>query len=178
VTAFTYIGIDPGQHGAVAALRLAPQSAAVALRFGHGRDGYHGPHLAAKTVRRVLAEVIAEVGGAGHEVIIGIEALGKRPGEGVRSTSTAGENYGVWQAVLDLDWEDQHRVIQTQTVDRAMGLPRGMGKVRKGLVIVEARAAALRLGVPSVSLVPPGGRAPSDGAADALLIALALQRGL
>ena len=178
MTPLTFIGIDPGQHGAVAAIRVAREGAALALRWGHGRGGYHGAHLSAQTARRVIAEVLAEVGGVGAEAIIGLEALGKRPGEGVRSTSTAGENWGVWRSVLELDWEDQHRIIQTQSVDRAMGLPRGMGRVRKGLVIVEVCAAALRLGVPGVSLVPPGGRMPSDGAADALLIALALERGL
>lgn len=175
----TYIGIDPGQHGAVAAIRVWGEGAALAIRWGHGRDGYHGAHLSAVTARRVIGEVLDEVGGTADEVVVGLEALGKRPGEGVRSTSTAGENWGVWRSVLELDWEHQSRIVQTQVVDRRMGLPRGMGRaVRKALVIIEACAAATRLGVPGVSLVPPGGRMPSDGAADALLIALALERGL
>jgi hypothetical protein len=174
----TYVGIDPGQRGAVAAVRVTRDRAALGLRWGHGRGGYHGPRLSAVAARAALAEAVVEAGGAGGEVIVGLEALGLRRGEDVRATSTAAQAYGVWLALLELDYPDQYRIVSTAIVDRAMGIPRGVGAIRKALVIVEAAQAAMRLGVPGVSLVPPGGRTPSDGAADALLIALALQRGL
>lgn len=172
-----FVGIDPGQRGAVAAVRSWGGSTRAAVVFGGGASGYHGPTLRAGAAQMAIAEVVAQVGGGADPVVVGLERLGLRESEGVRSTSTASESWGVWRAVLELHYPDSHRLVQTQQVDRAMGLPQGMGAARKVLVIHEVSTSLARVGV-RLSLVPPGGRVPSDGAADALLIAMALERGL
>jgi hypothetical protein len=106
-------------------------------------------------------------------VTVALEALLALEGEGVKSTKTSAIGWAVLREAL----RDMARplgsdpaVLQATTVDRLLGLPKaGGGRPRKSLVI----AWCARVW-PSVGMVPPGGRVPSDGVADALAMASAL----
>lgn len=196
----TYVGVDPGQHGAVGAVRVVAPSAgqpprvvAAVVAHAAGGGGYQRagagtgrrPQLEPLRARAALRQVVEAVGPAGH-VLVALEALGLRPGEGVRSTSTAGVGHGVWRSVLALGVADAAwawREVQTQQVDRVMGLPAVGRALRKSLVLsygVEALAEAT--GATQAqwreALTPMGARVVSDGAGDALWMALAMARGL
>lgn len=194
-----YVGIDPGQHGAVGAVRVvapgpgaAPRVVAATVVHAAGAAGYQRPPVGARRAqldplraRAALRLVVAAVGEAPH-VLVALEALGLRPGEGVVSTSTAGVGHGVWRGVLGLGAADgawAWREVQTQQVDRVMGLPPVGRRLRKGLVLsygVEALTGAT--GATPAQwrevLTPMGARVVSDGAGDALWMALAMARGL
>lgn len=195
----TYVGIDPGQHGAVGAVRVvapgagqAPRVVAAVVAHAAGGGGYQSARQAGRPAsldplraRAALRQVVEAVGPAGH-VLVALEALGLRPGEGVRSTSTAGVGHGVWRGVLALGAADgawAWREVQAQQVDRVMGLPAVGRALRKSLVLsygVEALAEAT--GATQAqwreALTPMGARVVSDGAGDALWMALAMARGL
>jgi hypothetical protein len=185
-----FVGIDPGQRGAVAAVRTVQQEPRSAARVvsavvchAGGAGGYQGSARTLDPRRAALAieHVVAAAGPAGH-VLVAIEALGRRPGEGVVSTSTAGLSWGVWQAVLALrGWT--YRTVQTQAVDRALGL-QPVGRVARKALITYQTALVLSAATSSTEaqwrevLTPGRGRTVSDGGADALWIALGLARGL
>lgn len=197
----TYVGVDPGQHGAVGAVRVvaptagqAPRVVAAAVAHAAGGGGYQRARggdgrrpasLDPLRARAALRQVVEAVGPAGH-VLVALEALGLRPGEGVRSTSTAGVGHGVWRGVLALGAADgawAWREVQAQQVDRVMGLPAVGRALRKSLVLsygVEALVEAT--GATAAEwrevMTPMGGRVLSDGAGDALWMALAMARGL
>lgn len=186
----TYVGIDPGQRGAVAGVRVALPGPRQAARVvcgvvchASGPDGYQGGerHLDARRAALAIEHVVAALGPASH-VLVALEALGKRPGEGVVSTSTAGQAWGVWQAVLALrGWTA--RTVQTQAVDRVLGLQPVGRDARKMLVVysaVQVLSGATNVDPASWRrvLTPTRARTISDGAADALWIALAMARGL
>jgi len=186
-----YVGVDPGQLGAVGAVRVVspaprqtPRVVAAAVAHAAGAEGYQGRGvrlLQARSARAALDAVVGAVGAAPH-VLVALEALGLRPGEGVVSTSTAGVGHGVWRAVLDLSgWT--WREVQTQQVDRVQGLPAVGRRFRKALVVQQGvEALSLATGATAAewrqTLTPKGGRVVSDGAGDALWIALAMARGL
>lgn len=189
-----YAAIDPGQHGAVAAVRVASPGAgqvarvvAAAVAHAGGRHGYQGQarHLDSARARAALRAVCETVGQAPH-TLVALESLGLRPGESVVSTSTASVGHGVWRGVLglaaaDLGWA--WREVQTQQVDRAMGLQPVGRTLRKSLVIYQTiEALTLATGAEAAdwrrAMVPVGGRVISDGAGDALWMCLAMARGL
>ena len=120
--------------------------------------------------------------GHAHKEFIGLEARESDPGEGEVLTKTAGQAWGVWQAVLALrGWTA--RTVQTQAVDRVLGLQPVGRQARKMLVIystVEVLAGATHVAPAAWRqvLTPTRARTISDGAADALWIALGLARGL
>lgn len=202
-----YAAIDPGRQGAVAAVRVsgpaaAPRVVAAAVihaaggagyqpgsRVGAGERGGVGgrrSQLDSVRARAALRLVCQAVGDAPH-VLIALEALGLRPGEGVVSTSTAGVGHGVWRGVLGPLCADQvgwtWREVQTQQVDRVMGLPPVGRALRKGLVLSYAADALVEATGASAAewrraLTPMGGRVVSDGAGDALWMCLAMARGL
>ena len=185
-----YVGIDPGQRGAIGGVRVAlpgprqaPRLVAGVVCHAGGPDGYQAGarHLDARRAALAIEHVVAALGPAAH-VLVGLEALGRRPGEGVVSTSTAGQAWGVWQAVLALrGWTA--RTVQTQAVDRVLGLQPVGRQARKMLVVystVEVLAGATHVAPAAWRqvLTPTRARTISDGAADALWIALGLARGL
>lgn len=195
-----YVGIDPGQHGAVGAVRVvapgpgaAPRVVAAAVVHAAGAAGYQRALAGARRAqldplraRQALRLVVGAVGEAPH-VLVALEALGLRPGEGVVSTSTAGVGHGVWRGVLgplcadSVGWS--WRQVQTQQVDRVMGLPAVGRKLRKGLVLSYGiEALAETTGATAAQwrevLTPMGARVVSDGAGDAVWMGLAMARGL
>lgn len=194
-----YAAVDPGQRGAVGAVRVVtptprqpPRVVAAAAIHAAGVAGYHCPARTARIApldplraRAALRQVVDVLGGAPH-VLVALEALGLRPGEGVKSTSSAGVGHGVWQTLLSVGAADagwSWRLVQSQQVDRVMGLPPVGRRFRKSLVLsygVEALSEAT--GATPAQwrevLTPMGGRVLSDGAGDALWMALAMARGL
>jgi hypothetical protein len=106
---------------------------------------------------------------AGVPVTVALEALLALEGEGVKSTKTSAIGWAVLREAL----RDMARplggdpaVLRPQTWRRMVGLPRGAGKS-----VTIAWCARVW---PAVGMVPPGGRVPSDGVADALAMASAL----
>jgi hypothetical protein len=165
----TYVGVDPGQRGAIARVTVDAEGRVVAHLLLHGRD-YHGRQLRIGPCVEALREAgVVEADG------VAVEALGLRPGEGVRATATAAASWAVWQAALDqLRGPGRYAVVDPQRWGRVVGLRAGLGRpIRKAMAV---RLAAELLGA-RACLVPPRGREPSDGAADAVLLAYASGRG-
>ena len=162
-----YIAIDPGQRGAAARIVVGAAGTVTDCEIAHAQD-FHGRVLRVQAALDVL-----EVLGARDADGAALEALGLRPGEGVRATATAAASHAAWVAALDLArGPGRWRLVQPQAWGARAGLPAGLPRpLRKAVAIAEARR-----------LVGDGplsrGRAgPSDGAADAVLMALALARG-
>ena len=177
-----YLAVDPGQRGGMAAvlagLGLEPRAA---VRWAGGAQGYWrgaDPRrldivgAAAGCIEEVLAAGMPEHGDgvrACVPVTVALEELIVMPGEGVRSGKTTAVGWAVLREAL----RDMARplgsdpaVLRPQTWRRMVGLPRGAGKS-----VTIAWCARVW---PAVGMVPPGGRVPSDGVADALAMASAL----
>ncbi len=186
MTPRVYLAVDPGQRGGMAAVLAGPGiEPRAAVRWAGGAQGYWrgaDPRrleivgAAAGCIEEVLAAGMPGHGDgvrAGVPVTVALEALLAFEGEGVRSTKTSAIGWAVLREAL----RDMARplgsdpaVLQATTVDRLLGLPKaGGGRPRKSLVI----AWCARVW-PAVGMVPPGGRVPSDGVADALAMASAL----
>jgi len=177
-----YLAVDPGQRGGMAAVLAGPGiEPRAAVRWAGGARGYWrgaDPRrleivgAAAGCIEEVLMAGMPEHGDgvrAGVPVTVALEELIVMPGEGVRSGKTTAVGWAVLREAL----RDMARplgsdpaVLRPQTWRRMVGLPRGAGKA-----VTIAWCARVW---PSVGMVPPGGRVPSDGVADALAMASAL----
>jgi len=181
VTPRVYLAVDPGQRGGMAAVLAGPGiEPRAAVRWAGGAHGYwHGADprrleivgAAAGCIEEVLtgAALPEGVARADVPVTVALEELIVMPGEGVRSGKTTAVGWAVLREAL----RDMARprgsdpaVLRPQTWRRMLGLPRGAGKA-----VTIAWCARVW---PSVGMVPPGGRVPSDGVADALAMASAL----
>ena len=102
------LAIDPGQRGAVAAVRLSSlgRLEAVAIAHAGGRGGYQAGerHLAPLQAWAAVEDVLGRVGQpmAPGAALWALEALGLRAGEGVASTATTARGWSVWWSVLHL----------------------------------------------------------------------------
>ena len=181
------IGVDPGLTGAIAGLRVrgvGGQARVVGVAVVHAVTYY--PRAARSHAGRIEALDVA----AALQVVCGhlyahrgcergpalIEALGVRPGESVRSTVTAATAWGALRAAVAAEWGiDRVREIQPQAVDALLGwAPAGAKALRKLRNLAQAVAVCEAAGqTPGAVLTPPRGRGMSDGAADAVCIALA-----
>ncbi len=177
-----YLAVDPGQRGGMAAVLAGPGiEPRAAVRWAGGAQGYWrgaDPRrleivgAAAGCIEEVLTVGMPEYGDkarAGVPVTVALEELIVMPGEGVRSGKTTAVGWAVLREAL----RDMARplgsdpaVLRPQTWRRMVGLPRGAGKA-----VTIAWCARVW---PAVGMVPPGGRVPSDGVADALAMASAL----
>ena len=183
MTARVYLAVDPGQRGGMAAVLAGPGiEPRAAVRWAGGAHGYWrgaDPRrleivgAAAGCIEEVLtAAGLVEGEDKAHAdvpVTVGLEELIVLPGEGVRSGKTTAVGWAVLREAL----RDMARplgsdpaVLRPQTWRRMVGLPRGAGKS-----VTIAWCARVW---PAVGMVPPGGRVPSDGVADALAMASAL----
>jgi len=176
-----YLAVDPGQRGGMAAVLAGPGiEPRAAVRWAGGAHGYWrgaDPRrleivgAAAGCIEEVLTAAGLPCGQERDEVpvTVALEALLVFEGEGVRATKTSAVGWAVLREAL----RDMARplgsdpaVLRPQTWRRMVGLPRGGGKA-----VTIAWCARVW---PSVGMVPPGGRVPSDGVADALAMASAL----
>lgn len=181
MTPRVYLAVDPGQRGGMAAVLAGPRlEPRAAVRWAGGAHGYWrgaDPRrleivgAAAGCIEEVLTAAGLPEGAARDDVrvTVGLEELIVLPGEAIR----AGKTTAVGWAVLREALRDMARpvgsdpaVLRPQTWRRMVGLPRGAGKS-----VTIAWCARVW---PSVGMVPPGGRVPSDGVADALAMASAL----
>ena len=176
-----YLAVDPGQRGGMAAVLAGPGiEPRAAVRWAGGAQGYwRGADPRRLEIVGAAAGCIEEVLTAGGmpegaaraavPVTVALEELIVMPGEGVRSGKTTAVGWAVLREAL----RDMARplgsdpaVLRPQTWRRMVGLPRGAGKS-----VTIAWCARVW---PAVGMVPPGGRVPSDGVADALAMASAL----
>ena len=178
-----YLAVDPGQRGGMAAVLSGPGiTPRAAVRWAGGAHGYwRGADPRRLEIVGAAAGCIEEVltaaglvdgedeARADVPVTVALEALLVFEGEGVRATKTTAVGWAVLREAL----RDMARpvgsdpaVLRPQTWRRMVGLPRGAGKS-----ITIAWCARVW---PGVGMVPPGGRVPSDGVADALAMASAL----
>ena len=181
------IGIDPGITGAIAGLRVR-EGRVVAVAVVHA--GAYYPRTSRPGAGRIEVQA---VGAALHSLVdalmvragergacergpLLIEALGVRPGEAVQATVTAATAWGALRAAVGWEWgTDRVREIQPQSVDAMLGWGAvGARAVRKLRNVAQAVAVCEAAGqAPGPLLTPPRARGMSDGAADAVCIALA-----
>lgn len=180
------IGVDPGLTGAIAGLRVrgvGGQARVVGVAVMHAVAYYpraRGGRIEVQDVAAALRGVQWRLTD-GHERApergpLLIEALGVRPGEAVQATVTAATAWGALRAALAWEWGvDRVREIQPQAVDALLGwAPAGARSLRKLRNLAQAVAVCEAAGqTPGAVLTPPRGRGMSDGAADAVCIALA-----
>lgn len=182
------LGIDPGLTGAIAGLRMrgaGQEARVVAVAIAHAVVYYpreKGARIEVLAVGAALREIVHALmvrGGERHRCERGpalIEALGLRPGEAVQATATAAIAWGALRAAVGWEWgTDRVREIQPQAVDAMLGWGAvGSRAVRKLRNVAQAVAVCEAAGqAPGPLLTPPRGRGMSDGAADAVCIALA-----
>jgi crossover junction endodeoxyribonuclease RuvC len=160
-----YLGIDPGLHGALALLPADGECAAVKdtpivhVKRATGTRSQYAPG----DMRAVLCELLAKAtmangaGGDGPHVLVCIELVHGRPGEGVRSVGTLMRGAGLWEGLcagLGLPV----RLVAPQSWKKHAGLLRS----KKGASRVVASTM-----FPTVELGPKS----HTGRSDALLIA-------
>lgn len=176
------IGIDPGLTGAIAGLRVRGRRV-VAVAVVHAGAYYlRGGRIEVEAVGAALHGIVDSLilrGGEGVRCERGpllLEALGVRPGEAVQATVTAATAWGALRAAVGWEWgTDRVREVQPQAVDAMLGWSAvGSRGVRKLRNIAQAVAVCEAAGqAPGPLLTPPRARGMSDGAADAVCIALA-----
>lgn len=178
------IGVDPGLTGAIAGLRVrgvGEQARVVGVAVMHAVAYYpraRGGRIEVQSVGAALQALCMRLRaneGCERGPLL-IEALGLRPGEAVQATVTAATAWGALRAALGWEWGvDRVREIQPQAVDVLLGwAPAGARSLRKLRNIAQAVAVCEAAGqTPGAVLTPPRGRGMSDGAADAVCIALA-----
>lgn len=182
------LGIDPGLTGAIAGLRVrgaGQEARVVAVAVVHA-GAYYGREKGARievqavgAALRGIVDALQTRGGDSPRLSRGpalIEALGLRPGEAVQATATAAIAWGALRAAVGWEWgTDRVREIQPQAVDAMLGWGAvGSRAVRKLRNVAQAVAVCEAAGqAPGPLLTPPRGRGMSDGAADAVCIALA-----
>lgn len=147
-----WIGIDPGKRGAIATIEDMTRTVSTIYRM---------PDSDSEVCH--LFNRLAE-----HKVqSVTIEKWQVRPGLNIRAVATTMHHHGLLKGLcLALDWPIvmvschawQSRML------RYSELPASAGPKRRSIDAAQCL-------FPGVSLIPPGGRKPSHGYADALLIA-------
>jgi crossover junction endodeoxyribonuclease RuvC len=98
-----YLGIDPGLDGAVAAISGNPGDLPpwiVALDTPTAKDGTKRRYLVAD-MRQMLVKLLGGTNGAALcDAYAAIERVHSMPKQGVASSFTFGEGFGLWQGVL------------------------------------------------------------------------------
>lgn len=150
-----WIGIDPGLSGGVAV--IGPRMTAAARTPIIGTEK-RTMNLAA--CGGLLRQYVEANSGGAFAVIEKVHAM---PQQGVSSTFTFGKGYGAWMGIL-ATLGIPYQEVTPQAWKKLM--LEGADKEDKGSSI--NRAAGL---FPYVNLIPEGCRTPSDGMAEALLMA-------
>jgi len=158
-----YIGIDPGQTGAVAVIVVDTASGAARAPELHDTPTFKGD---GKTLydeagmARILADVARVYGG---HVFATIEKVGAMPKQGVASSFNFGMGYGIWLGIIAALGIQSQRVTPQRWKKSAL---QDGPKVDQAVVAVAARL------YPAVAAMLRGPRgALLMGRADALLIA-------
>ena len=162
-----FIGIDPGMTGGLAAVNEGGSLLSVIpiprLKGSTGPQDYHA-----------IKEWFASMKKLGR-VEAALERVSVRPGEGVKSTLTAGTNWGFLKGML-VAIGASYVEPTPQTWKKTLSLPKRSGKERqKGKE--DAAVLATQL-FPGIDLTPGRKRIPHDGMADAVLIAEYARRTL
>jgi len=98
-----YLGIDPGLDGAVAAISGNPGDLppwVVALDTPTAKDGTKRRYLVADMRQMVIKLCFGAGGMTKDHVVAAIERVHSMPSQGVASSFTFGEGFGLWQGVL------------------------------------------------------------------------------
>jgi hypothetical protein len=162
-----YVGLDPGMTGGLAAVSESGELLGVAamprVNGSTGPQDYHA-----------IKEWFVSVKKLG-KVEAALERVSVRPGEGVKSTLTAGTNWGFLKGML-VAIGARYVEPTPQSWKKALGLPKRSGKERK-----KGKEDAVVLATqlfPGINLTPGRKRVPHDGMADAVLIAEYARRTL
>lgn len=181
------IGIDYGVTGAVAAIGPARDDGShrTAILHAHGAGGYHGsapagtldPLRAREAMLSVLNAVRPDMSGD-VSVFVCIERLLTLPGEGRGSNARTAIDWQTWCAVARLG-DFRLMKLHAPAVDRRAGLQRRtVGRANRKAEIADYLAEWQQRGSlqPDLGLTPAGCRKPSQGARDALYLAIAAYR--
>lgn len=152
-----YVGIDPGLKGAWAAITPTGEVLCHAVRPIEGRVDA-GDLLG--SLRSAVGPGFEHPHGA---PVVAVEKVHAMPKQGVSSSFKFGVNYGI---VLGVVASLGYRLELVTPQAWKKVILAGVGDKDKKATIAWATRA-----YPNVSLIPPGGRVPSDGIADALAIA-------
>lgn len=162
-----YVGLDPGMTGGLAAVSESGELLSVAamprVNGSTGPQDYHA-----------IKEWFVSVKKLG-KVEAALEKISVRPGEGVKSTLTAGTNWGFLKGML-VAIGARYIEPTPQSWKKTLGLPKRSGKERK-----KGKEDAVVLATqlfPGINLTPGRKRVPHDGMADAVLIAEYARRTL
>ncbi len=143
-----YMGIDPGKTGGWAIINEIGNVVAC-KEFTSFKD-----------VRFAIGEVLGVV----HKLFTVLEHVHSFPGQGVKSMFTFGQNYGGWQAALELLELPYELIVPKVWQKEIIGsVPKGMAK-KYALAYAQKRWPELNL------------KKKDDGIADALCIALYAKR--
>lgn len=161
------IGIDPGVHGAIGV--VGPNGS-----YGsYGSYVYDMPTYKKgkrlHTCDATLSEELDSMRGGDYKLHAFVELVHSMPKQGVASTFSFGESFGIIRGVLaalDIPYE----LVTPQSWKRAMGVPRGGDKKESVPVAIRLFPKLVR----DLTLNKRGGTSSAanlDGRADALLIA-------
>lgn len=153
----TYIGIDPGFKGAVAAIteNAAYVSDTPSAIIGKSKREYLIPEMI-----RILDEFTSREGILISDVVVAIEKVHSMPRQGVASAFTFGKGYGIWLGIL-ASLHIPYDEVTPQRWQKEMmdGMQRGKDAARvRAMQIFPSLSESLK-------------RKSDDGRADALLIA-------
>lgn len=181
------IGIDYGVTGAVAAIGPARDDGThrTAILHAHGAGGYHGsapagrldPLRAREALLSVCNAVRPDMSGD-VSVFVVIERLLTLPGEGRRSNTRTAIDWQTWCAMARLGGFRLSK-LTAPVVERRAGLQRRtVGRANRKAEIADYLAAWQQRGSlqSDLGLTPAGCRQPSQGARDALFLAIAAYR--
>ena len=162
-----FVGIDPGLSGGLAAIdgvgRIVDVMPMPRLNGSSGPLDMHAIKSWFSTLKKR------------GDVVAALERVSARPGEGVKSTLTAGVNWGFLKGML-IAISARHSEPTPQQWKKELGLPKRTGKERK-----QAKQDAIALATqlfPGIDLTPGRRRVPHDGMADAVLVAEYARRRL
>lgn len=151
----SFIGIDPGLNGGIAVVgRMITKADRTPIIEGDKRT------MNLPACAEWIKKAVEANGGGAFAVIEKVHAM---PSQGVSSTFTFGKGYGSWLGVLST-LGIPYQEVTPQAWKKAM--LDGANKDDKASSI--NRASGL---FPHVKLIPEGCRTPSDGMAEALLMA-------
>lgn len=151
-----FIGIDPGLSGAVAIISSDGEATIHDTPTTKVKSGKKNKNM---YVESLMADILRQY--AGDNVEVKLEKAQSMPKQGVASTFSTGEGYGLWRGILAA-LRMPYTIVTSQKWKKAM--MDGMGKEKSASCY---RGQQL---FPSVELFGPQGGA-KDGRGDALLIA-------
>jgi len=162
-----YVGCDPGMTGGLAV--VSQEGALLSVIPIPRMHGSTGPQD-----YQAIKEWFASIKKMG-KVEAALERISVRPGEGVKSTLTAGTNWGFLKGML-VAIGARYVEPTPQAWKKVLGLPKRSGKERK-----KGKEDAVVLATqlfPGINLTPGRKRIPHDGMADSVLIAEYARRTL